>query len=517
MFENQKGLVCLVGAGPGDLGLITARGLELLKEADVVVYDALANARLLNCARAGAERIDVGKRGGRRSHSQDQVNELLAKKAGEYGLVVRLKGGDPYLFGRGAEEAVYLWQRGIRCEVVPGVTAGIAVPAMAGIPVTHRHIASTVTFVTGHEDPTKACSSVDYPSLAGLIRAGGTACFYMGIGRLSMIADELCRAGLSDATPVGVIQWGTLPVQRQVRTTLGSAGVDVAANGIGSPAMIVVGEVVAIEEPGLDYFIRRPMFGQRVVITRTRLQSSELCKRLCELGASTLEAPTIDLVSPDHWGEVDDAIHHIGDYDWLVLTSVNGVVALGDRFDHLGFDARHLAGVKVAAVGQTTADMIRTRLGVRVDLLPNRFVAEALAQELIDCHGVSGQRLLLFRADIARPALPRALADAGAEVTDLTVYQTKLADALPEQVLTALRQGQVDWITFTSSSTAKNMVELLGLERSLLDGIKIASIGPVTSETLRKIGLPVTIEANHSSIDGLVEVMVSAVSDANSQ
>ena len=510
MTANQIGKVCLVGAGPGDPGLITSRGLELLRRADVVVYDALANPLLLDEAPAEAKRLYVGKRGGQRSFSQDEINQLLVDEARGCGLVVRLKGGDPYLFGRGAEEAAYLARHGIDCEVVPGVTAGIAVPAAAGIPVTHRQVASTVTFVTGHEDLAKGQSSVDYEALAGLIKSGGTVCFYMGVGRLGAISDELRGAGLAEDVSLAVVQWGTLPQQRHVCSTLGSAADDVAAAGIGSPAIIVVGKVVGIDEPGLDYFTRRPLFGQRIVITRTRQQASDLRRQLDELGATTLEAPTIELVEPDDWAPIDAAIRDVAQYDWLVLTSVNGVAVLDERLRRLGFDSRHLAGVKVAAIGDATAQAVREKLGIGVDLMPERFVAEALAQELIDRHGVTGQRMLLLRADIARPVLPRLLDEAGAEVTELAVYQTKLVPALPEQVLAAMREGQVDWVTFTSSSTAKNMVELLGDERSLLDTVKIASIGPITSETIRGLGLTVTVEAGTSNIGGLVEALAGA-------
>ncbi len=509
--NQSDAVVYLVGAGPGDPGLITARGLSLLRRADVVVYDALANPVLLDEAPPGAERIYVGKRSQQHALPQDQLNQLLVDKARGHSIVVRLKGGDPYLFGRGAEEATYLAQHGLRCEIVPGVTAGIAAPAAAGVPVTHRNHASTVTFVTGHEDPTKGQSSIDYRALAGLIRSGGTACFYMGVGRLGVIADELERFGLTGSTPVAVIQWGTLPKQRSVRSTLAAVSGDVTATGLGAPAIIVVGSVAGIDETGLDYFTRRPLFGQRVVITRTRQQASELRGRLDELGALTLEAPTIELVEPDDWSPVDDAIGHIDQYDWLVLTSVNGVAALAQRLEYLRLDARHLATVKVAVIGDVTGTALRTQLGVVADLMPERFVAESLAQQLIDQHSVTGKRCLLLRADIARPALPKLLSQADADVTELTVYQTKRANELPDDVLDALRKSEIDWVTFTSSSTAQNMATMLGDERALLDRVKIASIGPITSDALRGLGLTPTLEAATSNIPGLVDALVKAV------
>jgi len=426
--------------------------------------------------------------------------------------VVRLKGGDPYLFGRGAEEAVYLANHGIACEVVPGVTAGMAAPASAGIPVTHRKMASTVTFVTGHEDPTKDTSSVDYRALAGLIQAGGTVCFYMGVGRLPAIAEELHRHGLAMKMPAAVVQWGTLPRQRSVRTTLGRACDDVASAGLGAPAIIVVGQVAAIDEPGLNFFTSRPLFAQTVLITRTRQQASTLRMRLEELGAQTIEAPTIELIQPDDWAQVDQAIENIKDYDWLILTSVNGVDALANRLDHLQCDARHLAGVQIAAIGDATADALQQQLRLRADLVPTRFVAESLAAELIAQHDVQGKHLLLLRADIARPALPKLLTQAGAKVIELTVYQTKRAETLSEDALAALREKRVDWVTLTSSSTVTNLVEMLGDARHWLEDVKLASIGPITSDTARQLGLNIAIEATTSNIDGLVEAMVAAVS-----
>jgi uroporphyrinogen III methyltransferase/synthase len=498
----------LVGAGPGDPGWITVRGLELLRQAEVVVFDALANPLLLDEAPATSEKIDVGKRARDHKLSQDQINQLLVDKAREGKRVVRLKGGDPYLFGRGAEELIYCAKAGVACEVVPGITSGIAAPLAAGIPVTHREVASTLTLVTGHEDPTKGASAIDYRSLAGLISAGGTVCFYMGVGRLKAISDELQKHGLAGATPVALIQWGATPKQRSLRTTLAKADEQVRLAGIGSPAIIVVGPVAAIQEPGLDFYMNRPLFGRRVLVTRTRQQASTLKKRLAELGAEVLEAPTVELVPPSDWSEVDRAIRDIGQFDWVVLTSGNGVRTLKERLDHLGLDARHLAGVRFAAVGETTEEELRTTLGIKADLVPTRFVAESLAGELISRHDVKGKRVLLLRADIARPALPKLLSEAGAQVTEVTAYQTKVADALPEGIVTALREKRVDWVTFTSASTAQNLAALLGDERALLASTQIASIGPITSDAVRELGLEVAVEAEKSNIEGLMQAIV---------
>lgn len=477
------------------------------------MFDALANPLLLDEVPASAERIDVGKRAKEHKLTQDQTHALLVAKAREGKRVVRLKGGDPYLFGRGAEEVEYLAKHGVTCEVVPGITSGIAAPMAAGIPITHREWASTVTFVTGHEDPTKPNTAVDYRSLAGLVGVGGTACIYMGVGRLGVIAAELIKQGLSPDTPVAVVQWGATPRQRTVRTTLAHAEADVARAELGPPAMIVVGTVAGLELPGLDFFTRRPLFGQRILVTRTRQQASDLRRRLADLGADVLEAPTIELVEPDAatWRAVDDTLSNIQSFAWLILTSVNGVEALADRLFKAGRDARSLAGVKIAAVGDATAEALMDQLRLRADLVPARFVAESLAAELIAAHPIAGRRILILRADIARATLPKLLTDAGADVTELTVYHTKKPAALPDPVLSALRERRVDWVTFTSASTAKNLVELLGDERELLNDIRRASIGTITSEALRDCALPPTVEASPSDIAGLVAAIVKAV------
>lgn len=475
----------------------------------MVVFDALANPVLLDEAPAHAQRIDVGKRGGNHKLSQDQINQLLVDLAKQGKHVVRLKGGDPYLFGRGAEELIFAAQHGVACQVVPGITSGIAAPMMAGIPVTHRQHASSVTFLTGHEDPTKPDTALDYQALAALVSAGGTLCFYMGVGKLPLIAAALAKHGLSLGTPAAAVQWGTLPHQRSVKAALGKLHDAMAEAGVASPAIIVVGPVVGLDEPGLDFFTRRPLFGQTVLVTRTRQQVSELRQQLAALGARVLEAPTIELVPPADWGEVDQTIRELHAYDWLVLTSINGVTALADRLKALGLDARHLAGMKIAAIGDATAQALEASLAIRPDLVPTRYVAESLAAELIAEHDVQGKKVLLLRADIARPALPRLLTEAGAQVTDMTIYQTKLAQSLPEEVLDALRQGEVDWVTFTSSSTARNMVEMLGSEADLLRNTRIASIGSITSDTVRTLGYAVETEANPANIAGLVAAVVA--------
>ncbi len=507
--EKSAGRVCLVGAGPGDAGLITRYGHALLCDADVVIHDALVLPALLQETKPTAELIDVGKRHADHKMTQDEINALLVEKAQQGGLVVRLKGGDPFLFGRGGEEAAYVAAHGIRCDIVPGVTAGVAAPSMVGIPVTHRRHASSVTFITGHEDPDKPESSHDYAALAGLIGAGGTLCVYMGMNKLDLIVEQLQRQGVSAEMPAAVVQWGATPRQRSVRSTVGQLADDVRDSGCYAPAIIVIGQVAGIDEAGMQTYTHRPLFGKRIVITRTRTQASSHAAHLSALGAEILEAPTLRIEEPDDatWAKIDDALRHLDRYDWLVLTSANGVAMLADRMAHLGLDSRSFAPVKIAAIGNATGGALFDRLHVHSDLTPRTYVAESLAAELLEA-GAANQRLLLLRADIARQALPELLGEAGAAIDEFPIYRNVPETELPVHVLDVLRRGKVDWITFTSSSTVRNMIELLGDERDLLQNVKVASIGPITSKTARELGLTVTVEAEPSNMDGLVEAMV---------
>ena len=505
----SAGSVALVGAGPGDPGLITAAGLHALRRADVVVYDALANPRLLDEAAAHAERIDAGKRARKHRLTQDQTQALMHEHAAAGKRVVRLKGGDPYLFGRGAEEASYLAARGIAVEVIPGITSGIAAPAAAGIPVTHRDHASSVTFLTGHEDPTKPDSALDYHALAALVQRGGTLCIYMGVGRLPRISQTLIDAGCDRATPAAVVQWGTLPTQRSVRGTLGDLHPRAEQAGIAAPAIVVIGPVAGIEDPGLDFFTNRPLFGKRVVVTRSRQQSSDLRRRLEEHGADVLEAPTIEITPPEAWKEIDDAIHRIRNFDTLVLTSTNGVDALADRLHALDRDARHLAGLHIGVVGSATRDRLEQRLAIRADVVPERQVGAALADALLQRAAAPGEALLL-RADIASSELPDRLRAAGWGVTEIAAYRTRPAAELPAAVVEAIRADGVDYVTFSSSSTARNLAAMLehsGLKRPA--GARCVSIGPVTSRAMREVGFPVDAEAEPSDIASLVEAIVA--------
>lgn len=496
--------MCLVGAGPGDAGLITVRGRQMLERADVVIYDALVGADLLDLAPVSAQRIDVGKRPGAHKLTQDQINELMVEKARQGLAVVRLKGGDPYLFGRGGEEAAYLVQHGVAFDVVPGLTAAVAVPGAAGIPLTHRNMASTVTFATGHEDPTKGASSVDYAALAALIKAGGTVCFYMGISRIGAIVEALTAQGVSNDQSAAAVQWATTPRQKAVRTTLASLQEAVASEGVWAPSIIVVGQVAGLDIP----FDRRVLTGKTVIVTRSQRQSSTLHELLSAQGARVLESPTIEVHAPGDVAALDAAV--ADPHDWLVLTSANGVDALADSLQRQQLDARCLAGAKIAVVGGATADALYCRLRLRAELTPDQYDAKSLAAELIKHHNISGKRIALLRADIAADELPDQLTAAGAIVADVAAYETRSPDALPAAVLDALHEGVVDWITFTSSSTARNMVALLGDEKNLLAGVNIASIGPVTSQAIRDCGYEPTVQADPFTAGGLVDAIVKA-------
>ncbi|WP_197460519.1 uroporphyrinogen-III C-methyltransferase [Thermodesulfatator autotrophicus] len=497
----MRGKVYLIGAGPGDPGLITEKGRRVISKADVIVYDYLANPRFLALARDDAEKIYVGKKGGDHTLSQEGINQLLVDKAKEGKIVARLKGGDPFLFGRGGEEAEVLVAHGIPFEVVPGVTSAIAAPAYAGIPVTHREHTSTFTMVTGHEDPTKEDSAIDWEALARI----GTIAFLMGMKNLPRICENLLRHGKSEDTPVAVVRWGTTPRQRVVVGNLGNIVAKVEEARLGPPAIILVGEVVKLREK-LNWFESKPLFGKRIVVTRTRAQASQLVESLEEYGAECIEIPTIKIVPPDTFEPLDRAIEQIETYDWLIFTSVNGVNVFFERLFGKGKDARSLARAKVAAIGVATADLIK-KYGIAVDLLPEEFRAEGLLEALLK-EDFSGKKVLIPRALEAREILPEKLREAGAKVEVVPAYQTVLPEEEAARLRKELAQG-VDLITFTSSSTAKNLLKMLGSDaQELLSGVTLASIGPITSETLRKSGFPPQIEAKKYTIPGLVKAIV---------
>jgi uroporphyrinogen III methyltransferase/synthase len=498
----SKGFVSLVGAGPGDPGLLTLRGAEALAAADVVIYDYLANPALLAHAQPDAERIYVGKKAGCHTLSQDEINALLVDRARAGQQVARLKGGDPFVFGRGGEEALALVGAGVSFEVIPGVTSAVAAPAYAGIPVTHRGLASSFAVVTGHEGADKTESAIDWARLATGV---DTLVFLMGVGNLAQIVEQLVAHGRPVETPIALVHWGTMPCQETVTGTLADIVDKVRLADLKPPAVTVVGQVVDLWM-ALHWFERRPLFGQRVLVTRTQTQASALAAKLRALGAEAVELPTIEIVPPEDWGPLDRAIESLPTCQWIVFTSVNGVEFTWERLREAGLDARALHGAKLAAIGPATAGALQTR-GLHPDYVPPKYVAEAIAAGLGD---VRGQRILLPRADIARPVLADLLRQGGAQVVEVAAYRT-LQPQMDANGLGAVL-GDISVATFTSSSTVRNLAAMaresnLDLVQALA-GATIACIGPITARTAQDLGLPVHVMAQEYTIDGLVAALI---------
>jgi uroporphyrinogen III methyltransferase/synthase len=503
--KSDRGIVYLVGAGPGDPELITAKGIRCIATADVLVYDYLAAKALLAHARPECELIYVGKKGGDHTLSQQNINALIVAKAAQGRIVTRLKGGDPFIFGRGGEEAEELVKAGIAFEIVPGVTSAIAAPAYAGIPLTHRQFTSTVAFITGHEDPTKEDSNIDWASLAKGI---GTLVFLMGIKNLSRIVDRLRRNGKPADTPVALVRWGTTCRQQTVTGTLEDIEARAQKAGIKAPAIIVIGQVVTLRET-LQWFEKRPLLGKRIVVTRARAQASELIQQLTALGAECLQCPTIKVVPPESWAPLDQAIRALPDYHWLIFTSVNGVQTFFDRLCALGLDTRCLGHLRTAAIGPATAERLR-RFGLNTDILPKAYLAESVAEAFATVD-IKGQKVLLPRAKEARAVLPEALRGMGAAVDEIVVYQTIEAEAEKHFLRNELQAGTIDMVTFTSSSTVRNFRSLLPPEpqgMDLMKGVHIACIGPITADTARSLGFAPDITAAQYTIPGLCQALI---------
>lgn len=503
------GKVYLVGAGPGDPGLITLRGKYLLEHAEVVVYDYLANPKLLSYVPKTAKLIYAGKKGGGlHAFTQEGINQLLVDHAKEGKMVVRLKGGDPFIFGRGAEEIEELVGEGIDFEVVPGVTSATAAATYAGIPITHREYTASVAFVTGHEDPTKKFSNISWEKLATGV---GTIVIYMGIKTLPSITKKLIDFGRSPDTPVAVVRWASTPQQRSVVGTLETICDVVAKADIKPPALVIVGEVVKLRST-IDWFERRPLFGRRIVVTRTREQASDLVAKLEEYGAECLEYSTIHIEPVTDYRVLDQALAEIDSYDWLLFTSINAVTYFFKRLYSLDLDSRRLAATKIAVVGRATAEEL-LKYGVRADLIPEKFTGEGLAEALVKTE-VKGSRILLPRALKASEILPEVLSDAGAEVTIAPTYQNIPPQGRKEELRDQLESGTVDLITFTSSSTVTNFLTMLDAANSdelqrLLDGVSIAAIGPITADTVREHDLRVDIQPQRFTIDDMVQAIVA--------
>jgi uroporphyrinogen III methyltransferase/synthase len=502
MTRTPRGIVYLVGAGPGDPGLLTIRARELLRSCDDVVYDALVNEEMLTTELGGrdAERHFVGKRGGGASARQDEIDALLVRLARDGRRVVRLKGGDPFVFGRGGEEAQALARAGIEFEVVPGVSAGIAAPAYAGIPVTHRTVATAVTFVTGHEDPEKDASGTDWRALA---RSSATLVLYMGVRTLSDVVRELLAGGRGADTPAAVIERATYPSQRVVTGTLSTIAERARDASVVAPAITIVGDVVRLREE-IEWFERRPLAGKRIVVTRARAQASSLSVRLRELGAEVIEMPAIR-IEPLDPEPLHRALDALSDYDWVVLTSQNAVELVWRAMRRRGLDARSLGRVHLAAIGRATAEALLEH-GLAADVVPEQFVAESLVEALRRRDDVAGQRVLLARAADARDVLPDGLRALGARVDEIPIYRTVLDGDGAARVAARLSAGEIDLVTLTSSSTAQFFVEAVGAEAAR--AAPVASIGPVTSRTARSLGLRVDVEAGEATIAGLVEAVV---------
>lgn len=504
METNKKGKVYLVGAGPGDPGLITVKGRECIERADVVVYDYLASPSLLNYAKNTSEIIYVGKQGGDHTLSQDGINALIVEKAKKGLTVTRLKGGDPFIFGRGAEEAEVLIENGISFEVVPGVTSAIAAPAYAGIPLTHRSFTSTVAFVTGHEDPEKAESGINWESLAKGI---GTIVFLMGVKNLPNIVTRLMNHGMPADTPVALVRWGTTPKQTSVVGTLEDIVESVKAAGLKSPAIIIIGNVVKLKDK-MDWFEKKPLFGKRIIVTRAREQASDLVGMLSDLGAECLEFPTIKVEPPDDFRPLDKAIENLSKYDWIIFTSVNGVDFFFKRLFTNGMDMRSFHKIKTAVIGPATSGRLFC-YGLKSDVVPESYRAESVV-DAFRKENLKGKKILLPRAEEARAILPEELSKMGAAVDEITAYRTRAVTDEASDLIKEFQNKTIDLITFTSSSTVKNFAALIPKDmfEGLIKDVTIAAIGPITADTAKEMGLHVSIISESFTIPGLCDAIL---------
>lgn len=500
---SEKGTVYLVGAGPGDPGLFTVKGVKCLQKADVVVYDRLVSPEILKHAPSGAQMVYVGKASSNHTLSQEAINQLLVDEALKGKVVVRLKGGDPFVFGRGGEEALFLRENGIDFEVVPGVTSAVAVPAYAGIPVTHRDMTSTLAIVTGHERPEKLKSSIRWDNIA---TGAGTLVFLMGVENLGFIVQRLVACGRAATTPCALIRWGTLPGQQVLTGTLGDIEERVKEAGFEPPAVIVVGEVVELRER-LQWFENKPLFGKKIVVTRSRPQASRLSAMIEDLGGIPLEFPTIKIVPNPDMTSLYRALEELESFDWIIFTSVNGVEIFLAELLQSGRDIRDLKGVRIAAIGPATCDALARR-GLAVDFIPDEYRAEGITEGLRG-QVKAGDRVLLPRARGARVILSQVLKDWEAEVTEVQLYEAKAADVRSEY-LEMILAGEVDVITFTSSSTVNNFVKMIGEDNvaGVDRAVRVACIGPVTADTAVSHGFTVDTIAGEYTIPGLVDALV---------
>ncbi|OGW05511.1 MAG: uroporphyrinogen-III C-methyltransferase [Nitrospinae bacterium RIFCSPLOWO2_12_39_16] len=512
--------VYLIGAGPGDPGLLTLKGKRCIEEANVIIYDHLVNKKLLEFAKDGAEIIYVGKVGGKHTKSQEEINLLLVTKAKEGKIVARLKGGDPFIFGRGGEEALELVSHKIPFEVIPGITAATSVPAYAGIPLTHRDFNSSIALITGHEDPSKGGSKIEWKGLSTCIE---NLIFFMGAKNLTNIVKKLIENGRKPDTPIAVIRWGTTPLQETIVGRLND--ITEKAKNVRPPAIIVVGGVVALREK-LNWFEKKPLFGKRILITRPRGQTKSFVELLENEGAIIMQMPTIETVPPDSWDALDNAINRLDTYQWLIFTSANGVRFFIERLKANKKDIRELKGIKICAIGPKTAASVES-FGIRVDAVPEKYIAEGVIEEMKK-HGIEGKKILLPRASVARDILPLELKKMGAEIDVVDAYKTVKSVEKASDIKNMIRKEKIDVITFTSSSTVKNFMSYFNLpppllrkegikgrsnfdrgdDRKMLKNITIASIGPITAKTVEEFGLKNNIVSDEHTIERFTEKII---------
>ncbi|MDQ5987876.1 MAG: uroporphyrinogen III methyltransferase / synthase [Syntrophus sp. SKADARSKE-3] len=500
MLTAKQGKVYIVGAGPGDPGLITIKGIRCIEEAEVIIFDHLVSEELLRYAKTDVRLIYAGKQGGDHTLSQDEINHRLVEEASRGRIVTRLKGGDPFIFGRGGEEALMLSAAGIPFDIVPGVTSAIAVPAYAGISLTQRGYTSTLAFVTGHEDPTKERSAINWQALAGI----GTLVFLMGVKNLSQIAESLIENGKPAETPAALIRWGTTTQQKTLTATLGTIAGQAEAAGFSPPSILVVGDVVAIREQ-LNWFETKPLFGKGIVITRPEAQAESLSDLLLDMGARAIHFPTIRIVAPESWTDCDNALAQLQTYQWMIFTSANGVRFFFERLQASGHDIRDLKDIRFCTIGPATAEAIK-KMGLRVDLIPREYISEGIVQAFENVN-LQGAKVLLPRAEQARDVIPEGLTRLGAQVDVVTVYRTINSGREKKELEPLLNSGEVDVITFTSPSTVANFMEIMGKDFVLPQTVKIAVIGPVTAAAAEKAGMPIHILQETYTIPGLVAAM----------
>ncbi|NTW72282.1 MAG: uroporphyrinogen-III C-methyltransferase [Eubacteriaceae bacterium] len=496
----MKGKVYLVGAGPGDYKLITLKGLQTIEEADVVVYDRLVGKELLKYAKSGCEFIYVGKESSNHTKTQDEINDIICDKALEGLVVTRLKGGDPYVFGRGGEEGEYLVDRGVEVEVVPGITSAIGGLAYGGIPITHRDHASSFHVITGHlkdED-----SELDWPTLAKL---KGTLVFLMGMAQLDKIANSLIANGMEASTPAAIVNWASTKKQRAVTGTLETIYKTALDNAIGSPGIIVVGSVVNLREK-LNFFENKPLFGKKILVTRAREQASSLTEKIHDLGGEAVEFPTISIKDISPQTDIVEQIKNLKDYSWLIFTSQNGVRIFFENLFKAGFDVRQLSHIKIAVIGKVTADELM-KYSLKPDIIPAKYIAESIYEEILPLLKPE-DKILIPRAKEARDYLTDQLKK-HCVVQEVKIYETIIGEGIQDkdEIVEMLENNEIDYVTFTSSSTVKNLIKILGDKKELLKKSKLVSIGPVTSETIRDNGFLVSSEAEVYDIPGMIEVL----------